>query len=63
MSNLEHFKTLRVSPKSNMAQIRRAYKALAKMYHPDKNRNESERDDSTTFTKIQEAYEELRKQH
>ena len=53
MSNLEHFKTLMVGPTASMSQIKRAYKALAKKYHPDKNRNEKGRDHSISFPKNQ----------
>lgn len=45
-----------------MPQIKKAYKALAKKYHPDKNRN-AQQSDVNEFTKIQEAYEKLKRKY
>jgi hypothetical protein len=52
------YAVLGVSPDASDEQIRRAYRQLATVYHPDKTRDPSMREEaSRMFTQIQEAYE------
>lgn len=51
-----------VSQNATEAEIKKAYKKKALIYHPDRNSNKSEKekaDNETTFKKINEAYEIL----
>ena len=50
--------TLGISESANEDEIKRAYLKLARQFHPDKNPNRSEEDD-TKFKKILKAYETL----
>jgi DnaJ domain len=69
MSDLEndamtHYQTLGVSPTASTNEIRRAYRTLAKQYHPDKLRNAPLAEvlrAEEKFKEIQEAYEILSK--
>ena len=54
----DHYKTLGVSEQSSQDEIKRAYKKLAKQYHPDLNGG-----DDTQFKKINEANNILSDQH
>lgn len=47
---------LNVGPKTSSDNLRKAYRSLAQIYHPDKN---SDNDTSSVFMKIKEAYEIL----
>ena len=50
-----HYETLGVDRKATLEEIKKAYKTLAKKWHPDRN-NGLETD---TFKKINEAYDVL----
>lgn len=52
----DHYKTLGLSPAATAAEIRRAYRILARRYHPDVNPGKSTSD---LFRAISEAYEVL----
>lgn len=49
-----HYRTLEVGRHSNTLEIRRSYKSLSKLYHPDKNPDPAA---EVTFNKIKIAYD------
>lgn len=51
-----HYKTLGLPPEADLAQIKKAYRQLAKQWHPDRN---SAPGAETRFIAISEAYEQL----
>ncbi len=53
---MNHYQSLSVLQSAEDAVIKAAYKALASLYHPDKNKNP---DASSKMQKINEAYEVL----
>ncbi len=55
MSNWYH--VLGVTPQADAAQIKQAYRKLAKQYHPDRNQGSAEAEQR--FKQIQQAYETL----
>lgn len=64
MEAMTHYQTLGVSPAASTNEIRRAYRRLAKQYHPDKLRNAPLAEvlrAEEKFKEIQEAYEILSK--
>ena len=59
-SNTEYYDTLGVNKNSDLKQIKKAYRNLAKKYHPDKVTDDSLKEEYTAkFQKIGEAYEVL----
>ncbi|XP_014676592.1 PREDICTED: dnaJ homolog subfamily B member 9-like [Priapulus caudatus] len=52
----DHYDTLGVGRKASDAEVKKAFRTLAKKYHPDKNKAE---DAEEQFTKIAQAYEVL----
>jgi len=52
----DYYKILQISPQANNEQIKRSFRALAKTYHPDKNKSE---DAEQKFKMINEAYQVL----
>jgi len=54
---VNYYETLKVSPKSNGAEIKSAYRKLARKLHPDKNNGSEET--ARAFAAIAEAYEVL----
>lgn len=58
MEYKNYYEVLGVSKDASQEEIRRAYKDLAKKYHPDMNRNSSVSE--TKFKEINEAYEVLK---
>eukprot|EP00929_Paragymnodinium_shiwhaense_P009906 TRINITY_DN11430_c0_g1_i1.p1 TRINITY_DN11430_c0_g1~~TRINITY_DN11430_c0_g1_i1.p1 ORF type:complete len:495 (-),score=98.94 TRINITY_DN11430_c0_g1_i1:61-1545(-) len=58
----DHYAVLGVFRTANTAEINKAYKALARVYHPDKNL-ERKADYEVSFKRIAEAYEVLRDPH
>ena len=56
MTVADHFKTLGVEPKANDEAIKKAYRKLAKQFHPDKNQ---ERNAEEKFKEIANAYNVL----
>lgn len=56
MSNSNHYKTLDISPKATTAEIKQAYRRLAKLFHPD---SQSETADTEKIIRINAAYEIL----
>ncbi len=53
----DYYKVLGVSKDASQDEIKRAFRNLAKQYHPDRNPNDSEAE--TKFKEINEAYEVL----
>ncbi|MDK2819596.1 MAG: DnaJ domain-containing protein [Mycoplasmataceae bacterium] len=56
MEEKNYYKILNVSPKSDINEIKKAYKILAMKYHPDRNSTISA---EKKFRKITEAYDVL----
>ena len=54
---LSHYKTLGVSERASQEEIKKAYRELAKKYHPDKNANNS--DAEARFKEVSLAYNVL----
>ncbi|MBJ6117866.1 J domain-containing protein [Pontibacter sp. BT310] len=66
MDYKDYYKTLGVDKKASQAEIKKAYRALAKKYHPDKNKGDKAAEEK--FKDVSEAYEvigdeEKRKQY
>lgn len=66
MDYKDYYKILGVTKSASQAEIKKAYRALAKKYHPDKNKGDKAAEDK--FKNISEAYEvigdpEKRKQY
>jgi molecular chaperone DnaJ len=57
MSDSNHYQTLDVSPQATAAEIKQAYRRLAKLFHPD---SQSETSDSEKIIEVNAAYEILR---
>lgn len=53
----DYYKILSVSPNASQEEIKKAYRRLAKKYHPDVNRGDAAAEEK--FKEIQEAYEVL----
>ncbi len=53
----DYYKTLEVSPSATKEEIKKAFKRLAKKYHPDINKGEKKAEEK--FKEISEAYEVL----
>ncbi|MGH7890367.1 MAG: DnaJ domain-containing protein, partial [Thermodesulfobacteriota bacterium] len=54
-SNKDYYKTLGVSRNASGEEIKKAYRKLARRYHPDLNSGKKEAEEK--FKEIQEAYE------
>jgi curved DNA-binding protein CbpA len=57
LATATHYDTLKVSKSASRAEVRQAYRALAKRYHPDKNPGDSKAEEH--FKQIAVAYEVL----
>ena len=57
MDYKDYYKVLSVEKSASQAEIKKAYRALAKKYHPDKNKGEKGAEEK--FKDISEAYEVL----
>ncbi|RIJ41747.1 DnaJ C-terminal domain-containing protein [Pontibacter oryzae] len=57
MEYKDYYKILGVDKKASQAEIKKAYRALAKKYHPDKNKDNPQAEEK--FKDISEAYEVL----
>ena len=55
----DHYKTLHISPDSNITEIKKAYRQLAHKYHPDKNTTQNKKVAENLFLQITEAYKVL----
>ncbi|MEA3508666.1 MAG: DnaJ domain-containing protein, partial [Synergistota bacterium] len=53
----DYYETLGVSKDATQEQIQKAYRKLARKYHPDANKSDSAQD---RFKEVNEAYEVLR---
>ena len=49
----DYYKTLQVKPKATLKEIKKAYRKLAKKYHPDKT---ADKDAETRFKEVSIAY-------
>lgn len=56
MANSNHYQTLQVKPTATQAEIKQAYRQMAKRFHPDSNHNIK---DSDRIRRINAAYEVL----
>ena len=56
MADSNHYKTLNVSPNASQAEIKQAYRRLAKQHHPDSNQGAV---DGEGIIRINAAYEVL----
>lgn len=56
MSQYNHYETLDISPKATRAEIKQAYRRLAKLFHPDSN---NQTPDTDKIIEINAAYEVL----
>ena len=54
---MDHYTTLGISRNATGAEIKKAYRALAKKYHPDRNPDDSKAE--AEFKKVSEAYSVL----
>ncbi|PUZ59739.1 hypothetical protein GQ55_4G066600 [Panicum hallii var. hallii] len=54
----EHYRTLRLRPGATRGEVKKAFRRLALMYHPDV-RKESDGDDGIQFQRINVAYQML----
>ncbi len=57
MAKRDYYDVLGVSKKASDAEVKRAYRAKAKKYHPD--HNAGDKDAEAKFKEVQEAYEIL----
>lgn len=55
---IDYYKTLGISKKASLSEIKKAYRKLARKYHPDL--NPGDKDSERRFKEITEAYEILR---
>jgi molecular chaperone DnaJ len=53
----DHYKTLEIHPQASLLEIKKAYRILARKFHPDKNENEQRA--TQLFQEVQAAYEIL----
>jgi len=58
MSNQDHYKVLGVSKNASDAEIKKAFRNLAKKHHPDKNKNSKEAE--SKMKEINDSYEVLK---
>lgn len=56
MAHPDHYRILEVSPTATQAEIKQAYRRLAKLFHPDSNRQTSDHDQ---IARVNAAYEIL----
>jgi curved DNA-binding protein CbpA len=52
-----HYKTLEIAPQASLSEVKKAYRYLARKYHPDVNANTAQA--TVYFQEIQSAYEIL----
>ena len=57
MEFIDYYKVLNISENATLEEIKKAFRELAKEYHPDKNKSS---DASVKFREVFEAYEILK---
>jgi len=62
MQDLSYYEILEVSQNADKTTIKKAYRKMAKQYHPDKNRDETEKYE-ILFKRINNAYQDLQRFH
>lgn len=59
MGKSDYYETLGVKRDASVSEIKRAYRRLAKKYHPDRNKGNKEKEAEEKFKEISEAYHVL----
>ena len=56
MSKRCHYEVLQIEKTANSEDIKKAYRKLAKLYHPDKNKEENKEETEEKFKELSESY-------
>jgi curved DNA-binding protein CbpA len=66
MAHINYYKILGLKRNTTLEEIRKSYRKLVLLYHPDKNINKTKKEQEVAeqkFKQVQEAYEYLQKNH